>query len=121
MPLDQPADGGAGVDFPTLISLAPQLGAAGLILLVFVVVSRYFLTDRGRLQDELDKAMARSDKEMARMAAAHDAEIAELRAEIKELRAALAGVNAALDVERAARRAAEDTSAKAARRAEGRP
>lgn len=81
----------------TLIGAAPQLGGAGVLLLIIGLLLRREAQDRADYRTEL-----------TRINAAHDAELAEKHGEIKGLREQLDDVNRKLDDERAKRRAAED-------------
>lgn len=90
---------------PALISALPQLGGAGVILVVLVLLLRSSATDRADYRAELK-----------RLNGDHDAELAELRGDIKELRKQVDDLHAALDLERQARRRAEDMAAEALRR-----
>jgi Skp family chaperone for outer membrane proteins len=81
----------------TLIGAAPQLGGAGVLLLIIGLLLRREAQDRADYRAEL-----------TRINTAHDGELAELRAEIVGLRTQLDEVNRKLDEERARRRAAED-------------
>jgi hypothetical protein len=81
----------------TLIGAAPQLGGAGVLLLIIGLLLRRESQDRADYRTEL-----------TRLSAAHDQELVELRAEIKGLREQVDELNSRLDQERAKRRAAED-------------
>jgi Skp family chaperone for outer membrane proteins len=81
----------------TLIGAAPQLGGAGVLLLIITLLLRRESQDRADYRAEL-----------TRVNAAHDEELVELRAEIDRLRARLVDMESALDEERRQRRAAED-------------
>jgi predicted nucleic acid-binding Zn-ribbon protein len=81
----------------TLIGAAPQLGGAGVLLLIIGLLLRREAQDRADYRAEL-----------ARLNAAHDDELHELRVEIKGLREQVAELHTKLDAERERRRAAED-------------
>lgn len=112
---------------PALISALPQLGGAGVILFILVLVLRSAASDRVDYRAELAAAAQRHTDEIKRINSDHDAEIADLRAEVKELRKQLADQSAStraqlmelereLDTEREQRRKAEDVAAEARRR-----
>lgn len=73
-------------------------------------------TDRGDYRAALRAAEERHAAEITRINREHDEEIAEIRATKSELRQRIETLNAALDVEREARRTAEDRLSKALRR-----
>ena len=104
---------------PALISALPQLGGAGVILVVLVLLLRSSGTDRADYRAELAAAAGRHADEVKRINADHDAELAEVKAEVKELRKKLRDLELDLDVEREARRKAEDMAAEALRRRPG--
>lgn len=101
---------------PALTSALPQLGGAGLILFILIVVLRSAASDRVDYRAELSAAAGRHADEVKRINADHDAELAELRADIKELRKQVDDLQALLDLEREQRRKAEDAAAEALRR-----
>lgn len=68
----------------------PQLGGAGLLVLLVILLLR------------------REGTELARERAAHDAELAQRDAEVTSLRARVRELDAEVDAERKLRRAAED-------------
>lgn len=81
----------------TLIGAAPQLGGAGVLLLIIGLLLRREAQDRADYRTEL-----------TRVNTAHDGELGELRAEIATLRAQITELHTLLDAERERRRAAED-------------
>lgn len=87
-----------------LIGAAPQLGGAGVLVLVLGLLIR-----REAQTNE------RHASELARVNGAHDSELQELRVEITALREQVAELNRKVDEERGARRAAEDRAAVATR------
>lgn len=99
------------VIFTTLIGAAPQLGVAGILLIILTLVMRRETQDRTDYRSQLTDLIARHATELTRINASHDAELSELRHEIAGLRLQLAEVNLKLDAERDRRRIAEDTAA----------
>jgi hypothetical protein len=77
----------------SVVSAIPQLGGAGLLVMLVVLLLR------------------REGAELARERAAHDAEIAQRDKEVSELRLRLRELDEEVDRERALRRAAEDDAA----------
>lgn len=75
---------------PSIIGAIPQLGGAGTLVVIIVLLLR------------------REGSELARMAKLYDEELAEKDAEIDRLRIRLRELDEALDTERQRRRAAED-------------
>lgn len=108
------------VILPGLVSAAPQLGVAGVLLVILTVVIRTSTQDRVDYRTDLAASLERHAAEVKRINVDHDAELAELRSDIRDLRRNLDDLNAALDLEREARRRAEDMAAEALRRG-GRP
>lgn len=104
---------------PALISALPQLGGAGVILVVLVLLLRSSSTDRADYRVELKAAAERHTDEIKRINADHDAEMAEVKAEVRDLRKKLIELQLAVDVEREGRRKAEDMAAEALRRKRG--
>lgn len=100
---------------PALLNAAPQLGVAGLLLLILAVVLKSSAQDRLDYRTELAAAADRHAAEMKRKDSDHDAELAELRADIRELRKKVDDQQSELDLEREARRRAEDVAAEALR------
>ncbi|MFC5992961.1 hypothetical protein ACFQE5_01900 [Pseudonocardia hispaniensis] len=93
-----------------IIGAAPQLGGAGILLILFGMALRREAQDRTDYRTQLTAITERHAAELSRINQAHDDELAQLKADIKELRRQLAEVNAALDAERDRRRRAEDTA-----------
>jgi predicted RNase H-like nuclease (RuvC/YqgF family) len=94
----------------TLIGAAPQLGGAGLLLVLLGLLLRRESQDRVDYRTQITHLTERHAEELKRINAAHDEELAELRKEIAGLRTQLSEVNTKLDVERDRRRAAEDSA-----------
>lgn len=94
----------------TLIGAAPQLGGAGILLLLLGLLIRRESQDRADYRTHITHLSERHGEELKRINAAHDEELAELRKEIAGLRAQLSEVNTKLDAERDRRRAAEDSA-----------
>lgn len=94
----------------TLIGAAPQLGVAGVLLVLLGIVIRWGAQERTDNRAAIAELAARNSAELARVNADHDAELSELRKEIAGLRAQLEEVNSKLDAERERRRAAEDAA-----------
>ncbi len=99
-----------------LVTKLPELGIAGLALMLLLTSWRNAATDRGDYRESLRAAEERHAAEIARINREHDAEIAEIRATKAELRKRIDDLNAALDLEREARRSAEDRLSRATRR-----
>ena len=91
-----------------LIGAAPQLGVAGVLLVLLGMVIRREGQDRSDNRATITDLVTRHAAELARINGAHDAELAELRTEIAGLRVQLSEVNRKLDAERDRRRALED-------------
>lgn len=91
-----------------LIGAAPQLGVAGVLLVLLGMVIRREGQDRSDHRATITELVTRHAAELARINSAHDAELAELRTEIAGLRVQLSEVNRKLDAERDRRRALED-------------
>lgn len=91
-----------------VLGAAPQLGGAGLLVTVVVLLIRQNLAAAERYATDLELARTANAAELARVNTAHDAELAELRAEITRQRDLRTSAEQALDVERGRRRAAED-------------
>lgn len=105
---------------PALVSAAPQLGVAGILLIVLYVIMRSGGQDRADYRAQLEATVKRHADEIGRINKDHADEIAELKADVKDLRKELGDVQAALDLEREARRRAEDMAAEALRKQRGR-
>ncbi|GAA3230613.1 hypothetical protein GCM10017691_23760 [Pseudonocardia petroleophila] len=101
--------------FTAALGAAPQLGVAGILLTILILVIRTASADRVDFRETLSAAALRHKEEIVRINGDHDAELEELRKEIKELRAQVDALNITIDVERKARREAEDVAAKALR------
>jgi len=101
--------------WPALFSALPQLGGAGVILVVLVLLLRASGTDRADYRTELKAAAERHTDEIRRINGDHDAEMAEVKAEVRELRKKVIELELAVDVEREGRRRAEDMAAEARR------
>lgn len=104
-----------------LVSKLPELGIAGLALVLLFTSWRNATSDRGDYRDALRAAQDRHAAELERINREHDAELAEIRATKADLRKRIEDLNAAVDLEREARRAAEDRASEAVRRSGGGP
>lgn len=93
-----------------VVGAAPQLGVAGVLLVVLTLVLRREGQDRVDYREQLRSINDRHSSEITRINAAHDAELIELRNDIKDLRRQLDEMNETLDLERGRRRAAEDSA-----------
>lgn len=80
------------------------MGGAGILLVIIAVLGRLWWTSERR-----------HEAEIARVNAAHDAELEELRRDVAELRGLVDDLNRRLDEERELRRAAQDEAAAALR------
>lgn len=94
----------------SLVGAAPQLGVAGVLLVLLGIVIRWGSQERTDNRAQITDLATRHATELARINADHDAELGELRKEIAGLRAQLEEVNRKLDAERDRRRAAEDSA-----------
>jgi hypothetical protein len=94
----------------SLVGAAPQLGVAGILLVLLGIVIRWGSQERTDNRAQVTDLATRHAAELARINADHDAELGELRKEIAGLRAQLDEVNRKLDAERDRRRAAEDSA-----------
>lgn len=94
----------------SLVGAAPQLGVAGILLVLLGIVIRWGSQERTDNRAQVGDLATRHAVELARINADHDAELGELRKEIAGLRAQLDEVNRKLDAERDRRRAAEDSA-----------
>lgn len=93
-----------------VVGAAPQLGVAGVLLVVLTLVLRREGQDRTDYREQLKAVNDRHTAEIARINASHDAELIELKNDIRDLRRQLDEVNEALDIERSRRRTAEDSA-----------
>lgn len=80
-----------------LASLAPQLGAAGVLVIVIVVLLRVLVTTRAYYAGQLTEAEER-----------HDRELAQCQGSLEASRTRADELHTMLDEERTRRRAAED-------------
>lgn len=103
----------------SLIGAAPQLGVAGVLLVLLGLVLRWSAQERTTAREDAAAAAARHQAELARLNSDHDAELGELRDEIKALREQIDQLNIRLDAERDRRRQAEDSIGRHAQRREG--
>lgn len=94
----------------SLLGAAPQLGVAGVLLVLLGIVIRWGSQERTDNRAQITDLATRHATELTRINADHDAELGELRKEIAGLRAQLDEVNRKLDAERDRRRAAEDSA-----------
>lgn len=113
-----------------ILDKLPEAGLAGLIIFLIVVFYRAWTEDRAEAQldkeqdredyrAELSAAAQRHKDEIQRINENHSSEIAELKADIKELRGQIDDLESKLEMERAARRKAEDMAAEALRSRQG--
>lgn len=104
-----------------LLTKLPELGIAGLALWLLLAAWRNATSDRGDYRDALKAGEERHATELARVNREHDAEILELH-QIKDvLRKRIEDLNASVDLEREARRKAEDAASEIQRRSGGMP
>jgi hypothetical protein len=92
----------------TLVGAAPQLGGAGILIVIIGLLLRRETQDRADYRTSLTELSARHTAELTRVNGSHDEELAELRGEIAGLRVQVAELHTLLDVERGKRREAED-------------
>lgn len=104
-----------------LLAKLPELGIAGLALVLLFAAWRNATSDRGDYRDALKAAEERHAAEIARVNREHDAEVLELRDGGASLRKRIEELNTDVDIEREARRKAEDEAAEARRRSGGAP
>lgn len=113
-----------------VVTKLPELGIAGIALVLLFAAWRNAAADRADYRDALKAAEERHSAELIRVNREHDAEAAELRASLATLRGdsdaritaltkRLDDLNAALDLEIEARRKAQDEAAEALRRSGG--
>lgn len=98
----------------------PELGLSGLVLLLLLAAWRNGASDRKDYRDALKAMEERHTAELTRVNREHDAEMAEVLETKSRLRNQIEELNATVDLEREARRAAEDKAFEA-RRAGGAP
>lgn len=106
--------------FSALVTKLPEMGLSGLALWLLFAAWRNASSDRRDYRDSLKAAEERHAAEMERVNREHDAEIAEMLQTKARLRTQIEELNATVDLEREARRAAEDKAFKA-RRSGGAP
>jgi C4-dicarboxylate-specific signal transduction histidine kinase len=106
--------------FSALVTKLPELGLSGLALWLLFAAWRNATSDRSDYRDSLKAAEERHAAELARVNREHDAEIAEMQQTKARLRKQVEELNAAVDLEREARRAAEEKAFRA-RRSGGAP
>lgn len=102
-----------------VVAKLPELGIAGLALCLLLAAWRNAASDRADYRDALRAQQERHAAEISRINREHDEEIADLRQTQAELRRRLEDLNAAVDLERDARRQAEDREAQMRRRRGG--
>lgn len=102
--------------FSALVTKLPELGIAGVALMLLLTSWRNAASDRGDYRAALRAAEDRHAAEITRINREHDEEIAEIRATKADLRKRIDDLNAALDLEREARRSAEDRAPRAPHR-----
>ena len=93
-----------------LLAKLPELGIAGFAVFLLIAAWRNAASDRGDYRAGLKAADER-----------HDAELVELRADRSALRQQVDDLNVTVDLEREARRKAEDEAAETRRRTGGAP
>lgn len=100
-----------------LLGAAPELGLVTLVVFILILILRAASSDRVDYRAALKDTNERHAAELVRLNHDHDAELAELREDIKSLREEVDKLNKTIDVERRARREAEDVAAQAVREA----
>lgn len=104
----------------------PQLGVGGLLAFVIGLLVKLLIDERTRHTAELDAISKRHADELerkgdrlaaenAREAAQHISDMTDLRAELRGARTRIEELDITVDLERAARRDAEDAAARARR------
>lgn len=101
-----------------LLGAAPELGLVSLVVFLLIVFIKAASSDRVDYRAALKEVNERNTTEIARLNADHNSELMELREDIKNLREEVDKLNTSIDVERRARREAEDVAAAAVRDAE---
>lgn len=104
-----------------LVTKLPELGIAGLALWLLLAAWRNAASDRADYRDALKAAEERHAAELARVNREHDDELAEVDKVKDTLRRRVDDLNTMVDLEREARRQAEDRAAEARRRRGGGP
>lgn len=102
-----------------LVTKLPELGIAGLALWLLLAAWRNAASDRADYRDALKAAEDRHAAELARVNREHDEELAEVHKTKDALRRRIEDLNASVDLEREARRKAEDRASEALRRLGG--
>ncbi|GGM65282.1 hypothetical protein GCM10012275_39780 [Longimycelium tulufanense] len=98
-----------------LLTAAPQLGVAGVLVALLAYVLRHASADRSDYRAALVAAEQRHATELDRMQQAHAAEIAELHARLDSQQKQIDELHRLLDDERRRRWRAEDVAARARR------
>ena len=104
----------------------PQLGVGGVLTFVVGLLVKLLVDERARHTTELDAQSARHAAELeakgrrladenAREAAQHVADMSDLRGELRDARKRIDELELIVDLERSARREAEDVAARALR------
>jgi hypothetical protein len=99
----------------TLGGSLPQLGVGGVLAFVVGLLVKWLADERTRHTADLDAQARRLADENAREAAQHTANMTDLRGELRDARTRIDELEITVDLERAARRDAEDTAARALR------
>ena len=94
----------------------PQLGVGGILTFVVGLLVKLLIDERTRHTTELDAQSKRLAGEAARDSAQYDRDLADLRADIERRAKRIEELEITVDIERAARREAEDVAARALRR-----
>lgn len=98
-----------------IVTKLPELGLSGLALVLLLGAWRNASSDRRDYRDSLKAAEERHATELTRVNREHDAEIAEMQQTKTRLRQQIEELNATVDLEREARRVAEEKAFKARR------
>lgn len=91
-----------------VLGASPELGGAGVLLSVLVILVRRETQTTERHSTEIARMAQAHDKEMARQAGAHDDELAEIRAELTRARAERDSAEQQVDAQRQLRRQAQE-------------
>lgn len=98
-----------------LITAAPQLGVAGVLLTILGLLLRQAGQDRSDYRTSLAEAAKRHSSELSDREKRYNEDISDLQREVDKLRARIDQLETELDLEREARRKAEDMAAQALR------
>ncbi|MFI5561498.1 hypothetical protein ACIA2T_19645 [Amycolatopsis japonica] len=93
------------MDWAAILAALPEVGVTGVLLMLLVYGAKVFFTQDKHHDDRTDQVY---DKTVTEMKALYEHSITELRTEIATLRTEIAALRTELEIERAARRKAEE-------------